>query len=80
MKKYNVDEKIMKYIPKELHEHIVWCSKWKDTYANYTCYDVGFDESYNDDNGEQTSFIAHGIKEMQWCCKVIKEGRRGEIL
>lgn len=74
-----IDESVLKYIPKILCSHVVACGKWKDTYASYTCYDVIFDESFNDEHGENTSFIAHGINELRWACKKVMEGWRGEI-
>lgn len=75
----DIDKSILKYIPKTLHAHIVACGKWKDTYANYTCYEVIFDESFNDKHGEGTMFIAHNIAELKWACEKVLNGARGEI-
>jgi hypothetical protein len=77
--KNQIDEKVLKYIPKPLQAHVIACGKWKDTYATYTCYEVIFDDEYNDEHGETTGFIAHNVAELKWACKKILEGRRGEI-
>lgn len=75
----DIDKSVLKYIPKSLHPYIVACGKWKDTYANYTCYEVIFDENFNDEYGEGTMFIAHNVEELRWACKQVIKGARGEI-
>jgi hypothetical protein len=77
--KKEIDESVLKYIPKTLQAHVIACGKWKDTCANYTCYDVLLDDTYNDEHGDNTSFIAHNVAELKWACKKILEGWRGEI-
>lgn len=63
-------ENVKKYIPKELQKHIVGkIDIWKNDGEHYYCIDIGFD--ILDKNGEQISFVAHGIDELKWACKQI---------
>lgn len=72
-----IDENVMRYIPKKIHEHVIGCDRFKNWKNTYT-YNVIFDYEPDIKKGE-TSIFADSIEGLKWACKEILNGGRGVI-
>lgn len=66
-----IDEKVLKYIPRKLHEKVVSCDRFDRYPAGYT-YSVLFDD-------DETSIMADSVEGLKWACKEVLNSRTGVI-
>lgn len=72
-----IDSKVMKYVPKKLHEHVIACDRFENFSGGGYTYNVLFD--YEKCDGEETTIFADGVEGLRWCCKAVLNGERGVI-